>query len=333
MKEKLKKYLKKECLITAGVGLVLGLVIMLIIGFVMKATGIAKLKYGSDTVATVNGKSVNAESIYEKLKVSGGLSILLNDIDKVILDDMFTLTEKEEEDAKEDMEEYIEYYTAMGYSEKSILASVGATNKEEFLEIVKTSEKSNKYLYNYLEGKLEEGAVQKYYDEHKEEIESYDSEHVLVRITDTVTDEQALALANEILNKINDGKTFDDIEEEYGNQIVREHLGFQSKTASLEQPYLDELIALEDGAYSKTPVKTSYGYHIVHRLSTATFEDLRESIIEILSSDLLQNDANLTKKALIELRKEKGFKIYDEELDKQYQEYIDNAYTDELSLY
>ena len=104
----------------------------------------------------------------------------------------------------------------------------------------------------------------------------------MVKITDDVTDQEALTLANEIIGKLNEGKTFNEIVEEYKDKIVHEELGFQGKNASLEQSYIDELVALKDGEYSKTPIKTSYGYHIVHRLATSTLEDLRETIIEIL---------------------------------------------------
>ena len=157
----------------------------------------------------------------------------------------------------------------------------------------------------------------------KDSIETYDTEHILVEVSDTVTEEQALALANEIISKLDEGKTFAEVVEEYGDRIVHEELGFQGKTASLEQTYIDEMVALKDGEYSKVPVKTSYGYHIVHRLATSTLEDLRGTIIETLSEDLLSEDSNLTYKAFAELREEKGLEIFDEELKKQYEEYCE----------
>ena len=318
-KEVKKKNFTKETIISLIIGLVVGAALTCLIMFLMGV-------FSKDIVATVNGKKITAQTIYEKAKKVDGLSLMISEIDKAILDDMYTLTEKEEEEAKDEADYYIEYYTAMGYTEEDFLEGNGFSNYEEFLEDIKSSKKSNKYLYQYLEGKLEEGAVQKYYDENKDSIETYDSEHILVKVSDTVTDEQALALANEIIAKLNEGKTFSEIVEEYGDKIIHEELGFQGKTASLEQPYIDELVALEDGAYSKTPVRTSYGYHIVHRLSTSTIDDLRETIIETLSTDLLTEDSNLTYKAFVELRKEKGLEIQDEELKKKYEEYCNRLY-------
>lgn len=325
-----KKIITKETVISTVIGLVLGIGITLLVGLLMNyfatSAGMAKLKYGDEVIATVAGKSITTQTIYNKAKLSNGLNLVMGEVDKAILNDMYTLTEKEEENAKKEADSYIEYYTANGYTEQEFLEKYGFNNYDEFLEDIKVSEKSNKYLYDYLEKKLEDGAVKKYYDENKDNIETYDSEHILVKISDTVTDEQALALANEIIGKLNEGKSFTEVVEEYKDKITHEELGYQGKDANLEQTYLDELIALKDGEYSKTPVKTSYGYHIVHKLATSTFDDLRGTIIETLSADLLENDNALTYKAFVELWKEKNLVIFDETLNRQYEEYCKKIY-------
>ena len=338
MEEKQKnenKTIRKEIIIPACIGLIVGIALTCLVGFFMdyfaKSAGMAKLKYGDETLATVNGKSISVETIYRRTKLKDGLSFAISEVDKAILDDMYQLTEKEEETAKEEAKYWMDYYVAQGYTEQEFLEGNGFANYDEFLEDVKMNKKSNKYLYDYLEKKLEPGAVQKYYDENKESIETYDSEHILVRISDTVTDEEALALANEIIVKLDEGKSFSEVVEEYGDRIVHEELGYQGKASNLEQTYIDEIVALEDGAYSKTPVKTSYGYHIVHKLATATVEDLRESIIETLSEELLTADRNLAPKAFVELRKEKNLAIYDEVLNKQYEEYCNSLYNTETN--
>ena len=324
------KLITKERMIPAVVGLIIGIILTCLVGFFMdyfaKSAGIARLRFGDEAIATVDGKAITTQTIYNKAKMSNGLNFLINEVDKIILNDMYELTDKEEEDAKDKADYYINYYASMGYSEEDFLSGNGFANYDEFLDDIRISTKSDKYVYDFLESKLEEGAVKKYYDENKDNIETYDSEHILVEITDTVTDEQALALANEIIGKLNEGKTFDEIVEEYGDKIVHEELGYQGKTASLEQPYIDELVALKDGEYSKTPVKTSYGYHIVHKLATSTFEELRGSIIETLAADLLEADTNLTYKAFIELRDKNNLNILDDDLKKQYQEYKDGLY-------
>jgi len=259
-----------------------------------------------------------------------GFDYLMNEIDSIILNEKYpTLTEKEEEQANEEAKNAITRYEAQGYTEEQFLLGNGFYDYNDFLNYIKVQIKGNKYIYDFLESKLEEGAVKKYYDENKELVETYDTEHILVRITDDVKEKDALATANEIIKKLDEGKTFEDIVNEYGDKIIHEELGFYGKDANLEQSYIDEMIALEDGAYSKTPVKTSYGYHIVHRLGTATFEDLRGTIIEKLSEDLLAKDPKIIYKALIDLRKESNLEIFDQDLKKEYDEYCASLYETE----
>jgi len=328
-----KGYINKQTIIAAVIGFLIGVVVLILIGwgldYFATSAGLAKLKHGDDTVATVDGESISTEDIYNKANKIYGLNLMMSEIDKIILKDMYELTEKEEEEIKEEAQYYIDYYTAMGYTEQEFYEGNGFANYEEFLDDIRANKKTTKYIYDYLETKLEEGAVQKYYDENKASLETYDSEHILVKTSDTVTEEQALALANEIIGKLNEGKTFDELVTEYGDRIVHEELGYQGKASGLEQAYVDELVALEDGTYSKTPVKTSYGYHVVHKIATSTFEDLRGTIIETLSADLLAEDNMITYKAFVELREEKNLVIYDEFLKEKYQEYKDQMYETE----
>lgn len=327
--EETKKNFNKNAFIAGGVGIAIGIAVTCVAGillnFFAKSAGMARLKYGEEVVVTVNGKSITASDIYDKAKKQYGLNLIMTDIDKLILNDMYELTDKERENAKAQADYYLKMYEAQGYTEKAFLEANGFANYDEFLADVELQAKSSKYLYEYLEKKLEKGAIEKYYEENKETLESYDSEHILVRIVEgQTTDEEALTLINEILVKVNAGKTFAEIKEEYGDKIVHEELGFQGKKASLEEPYLTALISMEDNSYSKEPVKTSYGYHIIHRKSTATLDDLKETIIEELSKDTLESDQYITYKAFAELRKEKNLEIFDEELKKEYTEYIDS---------
>jgi len=328
MKEKEKKsklFLQKNFVMPAGIGLIIGIILTAIICyFVFVATN------SSNVVATLTGTKIEKDTIYNKAKLIKGLTLLMNEIDKTIVSDMYELTEKEENDIKKEAENVIKSYEQYyGYTQEEFLTSNGFSSYEEFLDDMRASKKMDKYWYEYLEKKLEEGAVENYYNENKTELETYDTEHILVQISDDVKDEDALALANEILTKVNEGKTFDDIVDEYGDKVVHEELGYYGKNASLEQAYIDEMVALEDNAYSKAPVKTSYGYHIVHKIATSTLDEVRGTIIETLSKDLLAGDSYLKYKVFIDLRKEKNLEIKDEELKKQYDDYCKLVYGEE----
>ena len=329
-KQEKKSFITKQTIIAVIIGLVLGIGITCLVGFLMDyfatSAGMAKLKYGNEAAATVDGEAITTDAIYEKAKKIDGLSILINEADRIIFDDMYELTDKEEKQVKEQAEYYIASYEASGVTKEDFLFGNGFNDYEEFLDDLRIRMKTSKYLYDCLEEKLEKGSVQKYYDENKDSLETYDSEHILVKISDEVTEEQALALANEIIGKLNEGKTFEEVKTEYADKIIHEELGYQGKESGLQQTYVDELVALKDGEYSKTPVKTTYGYHVVHKIATSTMEELRPSIIETLSQDLLSEEPNITHKLLVEFRKEKNLTIHDETIKKAYDSYCDSLY-------
>lgn len=312
--EKKQKIFTKETIIACILGLVIGIGGTLLVSYLSN----------NNKIATVAGKSIKTKEITDKLILTDGFRNILNETDKIIFGKMYTLTEDEEKNVEEDVDYYIDLYEGRGYTQEEFLRDNGYKNLEEFKDDIRLSVLQNKYAHDYLESKLEPGAVEEYYNENKDSLQEYDSEHILVEITADVKDADALALANEIIAKLDEGKTFDEVVEEYGDRIIHEDLGLMANDGSLEQSYMDELMALEDGAYSRTPVKTSYGYHIVHRLGTSTFEDVRYDIIEILSEDILSEDSNLLYKALIKLREENNFKILNEDVANQYKKYCDS---------
>ena len=92
--------------------------------------------------------------------------------------------------------------------------------------------------------------------------------------------------------------------------------------------FFEAALALNVGEYSKEPVKSEYGYHII--LKTAqkekpTLESVKEEVIETLAEEKINSDDTLSYKALIELRKDSGMTIEDKDLKEQYENYVYNT--------
>ncbi len=317
-----KPNIDKNTVITISVGILIGIVLTCIVGFIIDFSGYGKLKHGSDVVASIKGKSISATELYEKLKKQSGRQALTEELDKIILDDKYPLSAEEKISAKDEANGYIAYYLQYGYTQAEFFEENGFIDYDDFLNYVTYQVQSRKLFYDFLEKRLPEGETSKYYEEHKSEIQTYDSEYIFISISDSQTDEQALALASEVQTKVNEGKSFKDITIEYGTRVTYESLGFQGKDSELEEAYWNTLVALEDGAYSKELVKTSSGYYIIHRLKTATFDDLRGTILETLSQEYIQENPNFTYTALDELRKEYDLKIYDDFIKNNYDEFL-----------
>ena len=115
-----------------------------------------------------------------------------------------------------------------------------------------------------------------------------------------------------------------DVQKEYKDKITFEDLSYQSWNASLEESFMNALKEMEDNTYSEEPVKTSYGYHIIHRIDQKEKPSLKKSkekIIENITADKKEEDSNLLYKSLISLRNEKNIKFSDTVMKDKYEDY------------
>ena len=64
---------------------------------------------------------------------------------------------------------------------------------------------------------------------------------MLAKISDDLTDEDAKALAEEIISKLNEGKSFDEVKEEYKDKITYENLNYQGFNSNIQDSYMDAL--------------------------------------------------------------------------------------------
>ena len=76
------------------------------------------------------------------------------------------------------------------------------------------------------------------------------------------------AKAKEVIAKLNKGGNFDKLAKEYSKEPA--DLGYFPKGAMVPE-FADAAFALKKGQYSKTPVKTQFGYHIIK------VEDIRDA--------------------------------------------------------
>ena len=291
---------------------------------------IATLKDGTQPIAHVNGETITADDLYTDMKKMYSVNILLNKIDDMILVEKYP----EDKDMTTEVNDTAEYYYSMyeqyqNITKEQFLTENGFANEEEFLEALKLDYRRNKYFDSYVEGLIDEKDIEKYYED--DVFGDVDSKHILVKIDnnseDGLSDADAKKLANEIIKKLNDGKKWDEVIEEYKDKIVNEELGYNAFNASLESSYLEECKKLEVGKYSKTPVLTSYGYHIVYKIAQKekpALKDVKDDVLEILATKKKNADTNLYSKSLVIMREEAKLEFEDTKLGDEYNEYIKN---------
>lgn len=308
-------------------GVVAGILATILVVIFIWPDRIAKLEDGKEPVAEIDGLVITAEDLYEDMKNIYSISSLLDKIDNNILEEKYPETDEMKDEVKTEAEKYYNIYEQYyGTTKEQFLANNGFANEKAFLEYLTLQYRRNLYSEDYVKSLVEDKEVEEYYED--KVYGDINTKHILVKVDSDATDEEkteAENLAKEIISKLNEGKTFDEVKEEYKDKITYEELGYKSYNASLESAYMEEMENLNNESYSKKPVKTSYGYHVVYRIDQKekpSLEDVKEEIIEALANEKASEDANLYYVSLEKMRTEAGIKFHDTVLEDKYNTYM-----------
>ena len=308
-------------------GAVGGILITVLVVVIIWPDRIATLKDGTQPVAEIDGYTVTANDLYEDMKDVYSISSLLDKIDNKILEEKYPETDEMNDELKQQAESYYSAYKQYYKMDKeTFLSNNGFGSEKAFLEYLRLQYRRNKYAEDYIKTLISDKEVEKYYED--KVYGDINTKHILVKVDSSTSDEdkkKAEDLAKEIISKLNNGKSFDDVKEEYKDQITYEELGYKSYNANLESAYMEAMQKLENNSYSKEPVKTSYGYHVIYRIDQKekpALEDVKEEIIDSLVSEKKSEDKNISYVALDKMREESGLKFSDTVLEKKYNTYM-----------
>ena len=306
-----------------------GALLVAIIAVIIWPDRIATLKDGTQPVVEIKGKTFTADFLYEKMKDKFSISYLLDYIDDEILSKKYEEDDDMNDSVSKTAEDYISYYSQMGYDEETFLSQNGFESKQDFLDYLKIDYRRKKYYEDYLKSKITDDDINKYYEE--KVYGDINTQHLLVKVDDDMTDENAKKKAQEIIDKLNDGKTWDEVKEEYKDVTTFEDLKYVAFNANYESTFKDALVALSENSYTKEPVKTSYGYHVIYRFdqkNKAELKDVKDTIIKSLSDEMDKADSKLYNKTLINMRKEAKIDFKDTVMEKKYNKYCENLLKD-----
>lgn len=288
---------------------------------------IATLKDGTQPVATIDGMTLTADELYEDMKDIYSVSSLLDKLDTKILTDKYPDTDEMDDEVTSQAENYYKAYEQYyKMSKEDFLKQNGFNTEKKFLEYLKLNNRRTKYVKEYTENEVTDKEIDKYYED--EVYGDINTKHMLVKVDSSASDDdkkEAENLAKEIISKLDEGKTFDEVKEEYKDKITYEELGYKSYNAALEEAYKNEMKNLKDGEYSKEPIKTSYGYHIVYRIDQKekpALEDIKDQIKEEIADEKISNDKNLYYIALDKMRENANLKFEDTVLKDKYDNYM-----------
>lgn len=312
----------KKTLLTLGVCvLVLGLV------------GCGKtptLKNGEKVIASVKGKKITAEDLYETLKSQGGQSTLVNMIDEFIVNKEVETDEDAETYAESQIESYKSSYKSYGQDFEEAITSAGYEDEDDFKDALIVEYKKNIVTEDFVKDSIEDSEIEKYYEDNI--YGDIEAKHILISVDtdDDATDEEkekaekkAKKKAEKIIEKLNNGESFSKLAKKYSDDE-----GTASNGGKLTVTYgdvVDEfwegVNSLEDKTYTKEPVKSEYGYHIIYRISQKDkpkLSEVKDDIIDKLVDEKMDEDDTLQTQAMVALRKKYNMSINDSSLKKAY---------------
>ena len=287
---------------------------------------IAKLENGLEPVASIDGLTVTAEDLYEDMKEIYSVSNLLDIIDNKILEEKYPETDEMNTKLNDQAENYYNMYNQYyGYSKEEFLTKNGFGSERAFIEYLRLQYRRLQYTDDYIKEQITDKEIEKYYED--KVYGDINTKHILVKVSSSATDEEkknAKNLAKEIIAKLNEGKSFDEVKDEYKDKITYEELGYKAYNASLESAYMEAMQKLENNSYTKEPVQTSYGYHVIYRIDQKekpALEDVKEEIITSLVSEHKSEDTSVQYKALEKMREDAKLEFTDTVLEKKYETY------------
>lgn len=287
---------------------------------------IAKLENGLEPVASIDGLTVTAEDLYEDMKEIYSVNNLLDIIDNKILEEKYPETDEMNTELNDQAENYYNMYNQYyGYSKEEFLTKSGFGSERAFIEYLRLQYRRTQYTDDYIKEQITDKEIEKYYED--KVYGDINTKHILVKVSSSATDEEkkkAENLAKEIITKLNEGKSFDEVKDEYKDKITYEELGYKAYNASLESAYMEAMQKLENNSYTKEPVQTSYGYHVIYRIDQKekpALEDVKEEIITSLVSEHKSKDTSVQYKALEKMREDAKLKFTDTVLEKKYETY------------
>lgn len=307
-------------------GVIGGVLATILVVILIWPDRIAKLENGLEPVASIDGLTVTAEDLYEDMKEIYSVSNLLDIIDNKILEEKYPETDEMNTELNDQAEKYYNMYNQYyGYSKEELLTKNGFGSERAFIEYLRLQYRRTQYTDDYIKEQITDKEIEKYYED--KVYGDINTKHILVKVSSSATDEEkkeAENLAKEIITKLNEGKSFDEVKDEYKDKITYEELGYKAYNASLESAYMEAMQKLENNSYTKEPVQTSYGYHVIYRIDQKekpALEDVKEEIITSLVSEHKSEDTSVQYKALEKMREDAKLKFTDTVLEKKYETY------------
>lgn len=312
--------------------------LLLIVAFI--TTGCGKetdLKNGAKVAVSVDSGKFTASEYYDEIKTDN-ISKLVNMIDKSIFEKKYKKSNEEDEAVKKQINQIKQYYGKDESTYKNVLQSYfGVESESELEDSLRLEYKKNLAVKDYIKKNIKDDEIQKYYNENI--YGQVKASHILIssKVKDNATDEEktkaenkAKKKAEKIIKQLNEGADFKELAKKYSSDDATASNGGDLGYFDLDdmtEEFSNAVKKLNKDEYTKEPVKTTYGYHIILKTGEKDkpkLKKVKSDIIDKLTEQKLNNSKTLYYETLMDIRNENGIKWNDDTLKKAYEDYMNN---------
>ena len=295
-----------------------------------------KAEVNSKNAVSLTGIKISTTEYYNELK-KDNISKLVDMIDHKLFDEKYKTTDDETKEVKEQIEKIKSNYSNDEDTFKNIIKQYfGVSSESELEDMLRLEYKRNEAVEDHIKKSLTNKEIEQYYDDNI--IGDIKASHILIKVNvkddatedeKTKAEEKAKKKAENIIKKLDNGESFEKLAKKYSDDSSNKDKGGDLgyfKAEDMDENFVEAAKALKKNEYSKEPVKTQYGYHIIlkkDQKKKASLKSVKNDIKETLMNEKLTNDPSLHYNALIEIREENNIKFDDKDLKKAYEDLMD----------
>ncbi len=304
--------------------------LILLSAFLLVGCSTSHLENGKESVVKFDKGGISAEDLYEKLKDEYGVSAIVDLIDNELLSREYESTDDENKYIRNLVASYKKQWGDNYLT--NIQNYYGVKDEDSFKDMLRLSYKRNLWIKDYSKKSVTDKEIETYYNDVA--IGDMEVSHILIKVdaTNDLSDKEKTDLeneakekANEIIEKLNNGEKFENLAKEYSDDTATKDeggsLGKINYIDNYDKNFMEASVSLKVGEYSKEPVKSQYGYHIIYKTNQdekKELSEIKDDIITIIANERLENDTTFTTTTLIKLREKYEIKITDSKLEEAY---------------
>lgn len=318
------------------------LLLLTLIGTITLTTACSKATL-KESITAVNAKewNISSDDYFDEIKEKN-ISRLVDLIDKKILEKKYKKNEKENKYVEKKITQIKSAYN------EEILPQIlrtyyGVESIEELEKYIRLEFKRDEAINDYIESHITNSEIEDYYNKNitgdvrisqiyiKSNIKNSDNE-----LEKKKKEEEALKKANEVIKKLEDKKSWKDLVKEYSDDEATKlndgDLGFL-KATNINEKMNNAIKDLKKGEYTKEPLKTEHGYHILLKTDVKdkpSLKSIKNDIKEKLKAQKLGSSKTISVDTLDLIRKEAKVEFKDDKLKEAYNKYL-NTIRDNLN--